>query len=272
MSGDVGCTSEPGFGSYFWATIHLERSGPEIPKEIYKYPDTKFIIIYQCEVKLNIIEKYLLHYGVKKIEKYSSFINVPNPEQYILIISTEMIPQKDLSKFKDVIVIQNYDQKSLVYPYKTIRRPLNYDNIIKIISNDPIDKKKEKEQFIKDYRILLCEDNVVVHRLEKKLLIEYGAIVESAFDGKDSIEKFKNFPKFDLILLDINLPFLNGCEICKYIRKYNDKDKSNTRIIILSGSVNSQLRKELILSGVEQVISKPIDIESLIQKIIKQNE
>lgn len=272
MNGKIGFESELGKGSTFWAIIQLVVK-EEHPKDENKLliSNSNAIIIYPLERRLEIIEKYLKFLNFQNIKKSLNWIDIDNPENYILFISSEFVDSKDLSHFKDVILIQKYDHIGQ-HNYKTLKIHFNFQNIKSLLLNQPIVKVKKKEKLLNNKRILICEDNLVIHRLEKKLLTENGGIIESAYDGKEAIEKFTNMPKFDLILLDINLPFINGLQICKMIRSFGDKAdevKKTTRIIVLSGSINVQMKKELELDYlVEDVITKPVDIDSLIQKII----
>jgi CheY-like chemotaxis protein len=81
-------------------------------------------------------------------------------------------------------------------------------------------------------RILLVEDDVLLNKLMSKKLIENKADVTVAVDGQEAVDKIKENPKFDLVLLDIMLPKMDGFQVLENIRA--DKDKKDTVVVILS--------------------------------------
>jgi len=84
----------------------------------------------------------------------------------------------------------------------------------------------------KNKKILLVEDDILLGKLMSKKLVENKAKVTLAIDGQEAVDKIKENPKFDLVLLDIMLPKMDGFQVLENIRA--DKDKKDTVVVILS--------------------------------------
>ncbi|MBP6217332.1 MAG: response regulator [Oligoflexales bacterium] len=116
----------------------------------------------------------------------------------------------------------------------------------------------------KSYLILVVEDNemnreIVVRRLKKN-----GYTVIQAFDGLEGFEKAtQNLP--DLILMDINLPIMDGIESTKKIKEH--KETSRIPIIALTAHVKEDSRAQIIASGCDDFEPKPVNFDNLFKKI-----
>jgi two-component system copper resistance phosphate regulon response regulator CusR len=110
--------------------------------------------------------------------------------------------------------------------------------------------------------ILLIEDEPKVVAFIKKGLEEQGYIITSAYDGlagkEIAVEK-----DFDIIILDIMLPYLNGLEVCKHIRQY----KKEVPIIMLTALGTLHDKVEGFESGANDYLTKPFHFEELLARI-----
>ena len=129
------------------------------------------------------------------------------------------------------------------------------------------DLKTNIADALKGLRILLVEDNafnIVVAQEELEDAIE-GVYVEVAENGLIAVEKLKS-ADFDVILMDVQMPVMNGFEATKAIRNL-DSEKANTPIIAMTANV---LKEEVDLcygAGMNDFIGKPFDTEELLQKM-----
>lgn len=119
----------------------------------------------------------------------------------------------------------------------------------------------------KEKRILIVDDDeatleILKNILEKEEIYE----IEMASDGFRAGQKYYDFSP-QLIILDINLPKMNGLEVCAKIK--NDAKTKHTKIIILSSFNSDQKRKEAWDAGADEILNKPINLEELIAKIRK---
>jgi len=113
-----------------------------------------------------------------------------------------------------------------------------------------------------DLNILLVEDEKKIADALKMGLIEQQFNVELAYDGLIGKKLFETYP-FDLIILDINLPGMNGYELCKHIRTRNEK----VPVIMLTALDTTDDKVEGFDSGADDYIVKPFDFKELLVRI-----
>lgn len=118
-------------------------------------------------------------------------------------------------------------------------------------------------------RILLAEDNEINCEIACELLEERGFIVEWAQDGQVCLDMLKSHPTgyYDVILMDIQMPNMNGYEAARAIRKLEDTEKAGITIIALTANAFDEDRQDAIAAGMNGHLSKPIVIESLMQTL-----
>lgn len=125
-------------------------------------------------------------------------------------------------------------------------------------------------------RILIAEDVVINAKILENLLTNYGAKAELAENGKEALEMYMGSQEghYDLLILDVRMPLLNGREVAKRIRTCTRKDHA-IPIIALSGECSEAEKKESIDAGMDVHECKPVDPEKLLQtirKLIFKNE
>lgn len=111
-------------------------------------------------------------------------------------------------------------------------------------------------------RILLVEDEQKIADALKQGLSENGYVVEVAYDGKIGLKVFETYP-FHLIVLDINLPGINGFDLCKMIRILNPR----VPIIMLTALSSLKDKIEGYDAGADDYIIKPFEFRELLMKI-----
>lgn len=120
----------------------------------------------------------------------------------------------------------------------------------------------------KSKRILLVEDDLVSQFYLKTLLSENGFDVQSVSNGKDALSSFSK-EKFDIIILDIQIPIINGIEVTKKIKEKEKSKKKKTPIIALTAYSYEEDKKLFIETGMDFCITKPIDEKLLLETIFK---
>ena len=118
-------------------------------------------------------------------------------------------------------------------------------------------------------KILLVEDNELNREIETEILGEMGFLIETAEDGSIAVEKMKNAHSgdYDLILMDIQMPVMNGWQAAKIIRKLPDPQLANIPIVALSANVFESDIQMSMECGMNAHLAKPIDILVLSQTI-----
>ena len=121
-------------------------------------------------------------------------------------------------------------------------------------------------------KVLLAEDNELNAEIAAVQLEEFGMNVERAVDGKNAVEVFRNHPKgtFDVILMDVMMPEMNGYEATKAIRAMNDRpDGKNIPIIAMTANSFAEDVQASLDAGMNAHLSKPIVMDEVIKTILR---
>ena len=123
-------------------------------------------------------------------------------------------------------------------------------------------------------RILLVEDNELNSEIAVELLNAYGLVVDTAENGAEAVEKVKNSTpgNYDLVLMDVQMPVMNGYEATKQIRALNDPALAGITILAMTANAFDEDRKKALECGMNGFLSKPIVIEELIGTLQKNIE
>ena len=136
-----------------------------------------------------------------------------------------------------------------------------------------VDKSKEQkdlsEKTIKGLRILLAEDNELNMEIAEFMFQKEGAEVTKAWNGLEAVEIFeKSSPgEFDVILMDIMMPVMNGYKATKRIRSMNREDAKTIPIIAMTANAFTEDRLKAKEAGMDEHISKPVDGNLLVKVI-----
>ena len=142
------------------------------------------------------------------------------------------------------------------------------------------DKREESkdvsEKSIKGMHVLLAEDNELNMEIAEFLLQNEGAEVTKAWNGQEIVELFRKSEagEFDVILMDIMMPIINGYEAAKRIRSLDREDAKKIPIIAMTANAFTEDRIRAKEAGMDEHIAKPIDVELLIKvihKLVKHN-
>ena len=117
--------------------------------------------------------------------------------------------------------------------------------------------------------ILLVEDNELNREIAVALLSEYGFQVDTAEDGAEAVEKVKNSRPgdYDLVLMDVQMPVMNGYEATEQIRSLDDPALAGITILAMTANAFDEDRKKALACGMDGFLSKPIVIEELISTL-----
>ncbi|BAO45709.1 PAS domain S-box protein [Thiolapillus brandeum] len=117
---------------------------------------------------------------------------------------------------------------------------------------------------LQNTRVLLVEDNQVNRELATEVLRRHGLIVDTAGNGQEALDKLSE-QSYELILMDIQMPVMDGYEATKNIR--SKLGLVRLPIIALTASSSSRVREKCIQAGMDDYLSKPIDIHELMEMI-----
>lgn len=118
-------------------------------------------------------------------------------------------------------------------------------------------------------KILLVEDNEMNREVGVEILEDIGCIVDTASDGVEAVSKVRNSAPgdYDVILMDIQMPLMNGYEATKSIRALPDSKLSSIKIIALTANAFEEDRKDALAMGMDAHLPKPINVTKLLETI-----
>jgi two-component system, OmpR family, aerobic respiration control sensor histidine kinase ArcB len=148
-------------------------------------------------------------------------------------------------------------------PYKVPVIKVSYSDIP--IPNEPLNTPIELNYTLNKYKVLLVEDNKIIARISKDLLESLNCIVDIAPNGKEAINLIDKF-YYDLILMDIGLPDMDGYKVTQHIRTCN----ITTPIIAITAHSEDKERKKCLEVGMNEMITKPLTqaiAKSIISKL-----
>ena len=121
----------------------------------------------------------------------------------------------------------------------------------------------------KGRRILLAEDNDLNAEIAIEILKDVGLVVDRANDGLQCVEMMEAAPSgyYDLVLMDIQMPRMNGYEATRIIRQMDDKVKANITILAMTANAFEEDKREAIKSGMNAHLSKPIEVDKLVKTL-----
>ncbi len=128
------------------------------------------------------------------------------------------------------------------------------------------DIKIDKSFFV-GKRLLLVDDMLINRQIAMMMLKNYGFEIEEAENGKEAFDKIQSSGKkyYDAVLMDVQMPVMNGYEATKAIRSLDDKDKADIPIFAMTANAFDEDKKNALEAGMTGHISKPIDIELLVR-------
>jgi PAS domain S-box-containing protein len=154
--------------------------------------------------------------------------------------------------------------------YFRLKLGIDKEREAKFKKQAPVKVKKiiSKGLFSGKVNILLAEDNIMNQRLIIEFLKTIDYSVQTALNGEEAVELYKK-NNFDLVLMDIEMPQMNGFDASRNIRKLEGKSQDYTPIIALTAHTTDRAREECFQSGMDAFLIKPIDFDNLIRTIDK---
>lgn len=292
MNGDILVESEYGKGSKFTMTFHVKLGGSdEYDKEMLI--DLPVLVVDDDDISCEIACENLLELGMKPDSVFSgkeAIQKVTEGNNYFAIIIDLMMPGMNgietTVKIREyvgpdipIIIISAYDYSG--YENEALRagvngfitKPIMKSKLFHLMKKFVTDKKEEEQLTIvpaditsfPGKRILVVEDNELNREIAYELLQETKAVVETAVDGQDAVDKVAASPEgyYDLIIMDIQMPVMNGLEAAKAIRRLDRKDIKDMPIVAMSANAFAEDVQLSLDADMNEHIPKPIEIDKL---------
>ena len=302
MDGEIWLESESGEGSTFYFTAEFGLSEEKEARVTSPPPEIdgmKVLVVDDNSSAREICREYLKALnlqpeiaadGKTALEKLNEVENNYElllmdwklPELNGLEITQKIREKPEIQSQPEIILVSAYEKEEIMeepgseYISDFLTKPFSpsslFDAVMDIFGYSSLDIAQEQKQELveeklladSDNKILLVEDNETNQVLAQEILESYNYQVDIAEDGKEALDKISSY-QFDCVLMDIKLPELNGYETTRRIR--NEMGLSDLPVIALTANVMEKHFKKAVEAGMDDLISKPIDIEDMLQKI-----
>jgi len=287
MGGELDIESEEGKGSTFFFSLTLEKAKDTIPRESINMLGFTVGLLgnkdnLQPSLRHNL-EAYVTYTGAKfDLYDEERILNMDESVLPDILFIDHMMHQRkgELEKYLDIsskiVLMTNSEKKKSVEALadkidRILYKPLNlsktfkalevvYDKKVRIASKP---KSENKNIVFENLHVLVAEDNSINQKLIKNVLNGFGIEVTLAGNGEEAVNlRMQN--EFDMIFMDIQMPVLGGIEATHKIIEYEEKNrKHHIPIVALTANALSGDREKYIDEGMDNYLSKPIDLERL---------
>lgn len=123
-------------------------------------------------------------------------------------------------------------------------------------------------------RILIAEDNEINMEIACEIISSWGILIDKTYDGREAVDKFLQMPEdyYDMILMDIQMPKMNGFEAARAIRSMDRADAAKIPIIAMTANAFSDDIAQSMNSGMNAHIIKPVDFDGLQKTLLQFHE
>jgi signal transduction histidine kinase/CheY-like chemotaxis protein len=287
MGGELDIESEEGKGSTFFFTLTLEK-----PKEVEA---RKIINMLGFKVGLVGSENHVIGSVKRNLEAYvvySGALFRQYNEKEVLQMDTDSLPDVlfidhtfhqrngELEKFLDleckIVLITTAEKKKGIEDIiqrvdRVLYKPLNLSKTLKaleVVYDEKVKRSTKQQAAVKNIifenlHVLVAEDNSINQKLIKNVLNGFGIDVTLAGNGEEAV-KLRMQNEYDMIFMDIQMPVLGGIEATHKIIEYEEKNrKHHVPIVALTANALSGDREKYMDEGMDNYLSKPIDLERL---------
>lgn len=303
MNGNIEVQSEKGVGTEFVVTLSFKISDEEPENlEIEELKGVRALVVDDdfntCRSVTNMLETLGMRsewtmYGKEAILRTQ--LAHERGEDYHVYIIDWLIPdingievarrvRQEIGDSAPIIVLTAYDWSEIEEEAKEagvsgfVSKPLFMSELSDCLKrvctkvDDSDDNYDEISPLVEEFmgrRILLVEDNEMNQEIAIAILEEAGFFVELACDGRESVDKIINNPvgHYDVVLMDIQMPVMNGYEAAREIRNLADPDLACIPIIAMTADAFEEDRMAALEAGMNEHIAKPIDVEVLFRAL-----
>lgn len=298
MGGELEVSSEPGKGSRFYFSVELpaDKASQKPPRSLAGF---SVLVVTESRLQMTQLCNLLKNWEMTTFESTSveqairTLRGLASAEQPIdVVVSDSQFSKEDgsvlathvandpliNSTFVVLLTVSNASEMTfssdeyaiedqLLKPVKESELFGALNRTLNAIAQDTTigSSKRHIGQGTRSLHVLVAEDNVVNQKLAVALLKKKGHRVSVASDGVEAVDLVAS-NRFDVILMDVQMPRLDGLEATREIRK-NEPTNRRTPIIALTAHAGSEDRDKCLASGMDRFVSKPIRIDSLFKVI-----
>lgn len=299
LGGTLAIESRPGFNNSYWFSLIFEDvtdTQKKYSSQLTPLSSLKVLLIDGNGGSRAIYRQYLQYFKVRfeeadTIEKALSLLEIASNQgdPYQVVIISEDEAKEESTQFARLLKTNPiYNQPNIIQlcgtpdvltsqdaptrPFQTIiSKPVKLNDLyqalavlVKGADSSQTAKMGSGEPF--KLRILLAEDNLINEKVAVATLERLGHSVETASNGAIAVQKFIE-KKFDLIIMDILMPEMNGLEATRRIRELErlQPSRGHTRIVALTAEAHPDDRVRCLQAGMDDYITKPFKHEELLK-------
>ena len=297
MGGTIALTSEPGKGSEFIVTLCFTRSGQKA--ETKQLPQLEGLRALVADDDTNTclnVSTMLSKIGMRPewtISGKEAVIRtkyaVEQGDEFSVYIIDWLIPdmngieivrqiRKVIGNRCPIIILTAYDWADIEDEARAAgvtafcEKPLFLSELRRVLAEpfraEPASKPAQPTAAdLKGKKLLLVEDNELNREIALEILKEAGFVVDTAEDGAVAVQKIKQAApgQYDLILMDIQMPNLDGYEATRQIRALPDAEKASIPIFAMTANAFEEDRQNALEAGMNGHIAKPLDVPHLLR-------
>ena len=297
MGGTIALTSEPGKGSEFIVTLCFTRSGQKAePKQLPQLEGLRALVADDDTNTCLNVSTMLSKIGMRPewtISGKEAVIRtkyaVEQGDEFSVYIIDWLIPdmngieivrqiRKVIGNRCPIIILTAYDWADIEDEARAAgvtafcEKPLFLSELRRVLA-EPFRAEPASEPAqptaadLKGKKLLLVEDNELNREIALEILKEAGFVVDTAEDGAVAVRKIKQAApgQYDLILMDIQMPNLDGYEATRQIRALPDAEKANIPIFAMTANAFEEDRQNALAAGMNGHIAKPLDVPHLLR-------
>lgn len=299
MNGTIGVDSESGKGSTFWFVVPLERRNQTSLFDLRKELQNVRVLIIDDDIQAQqIVHTYILSWGMRNGGALSSkealralrqayvdddpykivIIDYVLPENNGIDLARQILADPALATIK-LILLTAFDTPGLgkeaitagfsAYLTKPVRKSQLFDCLLGIVSGDDkltvastSDTRNGPSAAARKELILIAEDYPVNQQVAQHYLDELGFASHIVSNGQEAVDLLAN-TTFDLILMDCQMPEMDGFAATRAIRKLEMHTGGHVPIIAMTAHAMAGDREECLSVGMDDYISKPVDPDEL---------
>ena len=297
MGGTIALTSEPGKGSEFIVTLCFTRSGQKAePKQLPQLEGLRALVADDDTNTCLNVSTMLSKIGMRPewtISGKEAVIRtkyaVEQGDEFSVYIIDWLIPdmngieivrqiRKVIGNRCPIIILTAYDWADIEDEARAAgvtafcEKPLFLSELRRVLAEpfraEPVSKPAQPTAAdLKGKKLLLVEDNELNREIALEILKEAGFVVDTAEDGAVAVQKIKQAApgQYDLILMDIQMPNLDGYEATRQIRALPDAEKANIPIFAMTANAFEEDRQNALAAGMNGHIAKPLDVPHLLR-------
>ena len=297
MGGTIALTSEPGKGTEFIVTLCFTRSGQKAePKQLPQLEGLRALVADDDTNTCLNVSTMLSKIGMRPewtISGKEAVIRtkyaVEQGDEFSVYIIDWLIPdmngieivrqiRKVIGNRCPIIILTAYDWADIEDEARAAgvtafcEKPLFLSELRRVLA-EPFHAEPASEPAhptaadLKGKKLLLVEDNELNREIALEILKEAGFVVDTAEDGAVAVRKIKQAApgQYDLILMDIQMPNLDGYEATRQIRALPDAEKANIPIFAMTANAFEEDRQNALAAGMNGHIAKPLDVSHLLR-------